>query len=94
MEYDTRTYFKEHDAEDVKGFTILEAKNAKYHIAEKWLALDERTEDKWLDYWITEDDLASRVSDEKCEPVGTLSDDQFEGVCKKSDSRALNEVPA
>lgn len=80
MEYDERTYFDEKEYDDVKGFTVIEAKDGRYHIAEKWLK--EEGEDTWIDYWIPEGDLLGRVEGDKCEPKGQLTDDQFEAVCK------------
>lgn len=86
MEYEPRQYFKEHECESIKGFTVLEAKNGRYHIAEKWLASEDpessRETDKWMNYWVPESDFLSRVEADKCEPVGKLTDEQYEGVCK------------
>jgi len=83
MNYDSRTYFSENEYDDVKGFTILNAKNGDYHIAEKWLKED--GDDRWLDYWVPESDLMDRVDDGLCEPKGTLTDEQFEAVCREVD---------
>lgn len=94
MEHSIRTYFKEHDADDVKGFTVLEASDGKYHIAEKWLAGGTNGQDRWLDYWISATDLERRIEQGKCEPVGSLNDEQFAGVCSNVDHNAVNaEVP-
>lgn len=90
MEYEERTYFAENEFDDVKGFTVLKAKDGKYHIAEKWLATDDNraTEDSWIDYWIPEDQLIERHNSETdegeplCEPKGKLTDEQFEAVCE------------
>jgi hypothetical protein len=85
MKYESRQFFKEHEHDDVKGFTVLQAKDGKYHIAEKWLASSDSEadrEDKWMNYWVPESDLLPRVESGDCEPAATLSDDQFEGVCK------------
>lgn len=81
MEYDSRTYFDEIEHDDVKGFTILQGKDGRYHIGEKWLK--ESGDDVWMDYWIQADDLSRRVENGDCEPKGTLTDEQFEGVCRK-----------
>jgi hypothetical protein len=83
MEHTARTYFTENGHEDVKGFTILKAQDGKYHIAEKWL----KSEDNhtWLDYWISEKDLESRIEDNLCEESGTLTDEQFKAVCQNVD---------
>ena len=95
MEHSIRTYFKEHDADDVKGFTVLETKNGRYHIAEKWLAGGNNGEDRWIDYWISSSDLERRIEEGKCEPVGSLNDEQFAGVCSNVDHGAVTaEVPA
>lgn len=85
MEYEPKTYFTEGERDDVKGFTLLAAKNGRYHIAEKWLATEENraTEDKWLDYWIPEDELLDRHDKGKCEPKGKLTNEQFEAVCDR-----------
>lgn len=94
MEYESRQFFKEHEHDEVKGFTVLQAKDGKYHIAEKWLAADADADaespsasDKWLDYWISESDLLPRIERGECEPAATLSDTQFEKVCRKVDWR-------
>lgn len=98
MEYEPRQFFKEHEHDEVKGFTVLEAQDGKYHIAEKWLASDASGADsdsedsssaseKWMDYWVAESDLLPRVERDECEPAAMLSDDQFEGVCKMVDWR-------
>lgn len=81
MEHEPRQFFNENDHDEVKGFTVLQAKNGKYHIAEKWLKED--GDDKWMDYWVPEADLNRRIEQEKCEASASLSDEQFEGVCKK-----------
>lgn len=80
MEYEPKQFFSEEEHDDVKGFTVLEAEDGRYHIAEKWLKDD--GEDRWLDYWIPQDDLLKRVDSGDCEPAATLTDEQFEGVCK------------
>jgi len=87
MEYEQKQFFTENEMDDVKGFTILQAKNEQYHIAEKWLSATEDGEDKWLDYWIPEGDLLARVVDGDCEPSTTVSDQQFEKICKRVGQR-------
>ena len=87
MEYEPQQFFKEHEHDEVTGFTIIEAKDGKYHIAEKWLAADADADspsasEKWMDYWVPESDLLPRVEREECEPAAMLTDEQFEGVCK------------
>lgn len=93
MEYETRTYFTEHEYDDVKGFSVLAAEDGEYHIAEKWLASSASEADSeasstpendvWLDYWVPESDLQDRVADDLCEPKAKLTEEQFEQVCKK-----------
>jgi hypothetical protein len=88
MEHNERTYFTENEYDDVKGFTILSTDGNEYHIAEKWLASeanDNRSEDVWLDYWVPESDLQERVNAGFCEPKATLTEEQFEQVCRKVD---------
>lgn len=80
MEHEPQTYFTENEQDDVKGFTILAAQDDQYHIAEKWLKED--GDDVWMDYWIPEAQLLSRVSDGACEPKAELTDEQFEMVCE------------
>jgi hypothetical protein len=82
MEYEPQTYFTEHEQDDVKGFTVLTADESEgYHIAEKWLK-EEDEGSVWMDYWIPEAQLLSRVSDGACEPKGKLTDEQYEMVCE------------
>ena len=87
MEYEAKTYFAEEEYDDVKGFTVLEAKDGEYHIAEKWLASQNDDEnasnDTWIDYWIPESDLLDRVEDGHCNPKGKLTDEQYDGVRAK-----------
>lgn len=84
MEYQERTYFEENEFDDVKGFTVLRAKDGKYHIAEKWLATEDNRaeEDAWIDYWIPESQLVERHDEGHCEPKGKLTDEQFQSVCE------------
>lgn len=81
MEYQQATFFKEHEQDDVKGFTVLNTNDDHdtYHIGEKWLKSD--GPDVWMDYHIQESDLLERVEADHCEPVGHLTDEQFEAVC-------------
>jgi len=81
MEHEPKTYFTEHEQDDVKGFTVLTANNDQYHIAEKWLK-DGDEDAIWMDYWIPEAQLLRRVSDGACEPKAKLSDEQYEAVCE------------
>lgn len=85
MEYQTRTYFTENESDDVKGFTIIDVneESGQYHIAEKWARED--AENKWLQYWIPEAQLLTRVNDGKCEAKASLSDEQYEKVCEMVD---------
>lgn len=86
MEHEAKTYFAEQEYDDVKGFTVLKAKDGRYQIAEKWLK--EEGESRWISYWIPESDLLSRIEQGHCEPKGKLTDEQFEGVCKMVGFRA------
>lgn len=81
MEYDSQTYFTENEQDDVKGFTILKATDDEYHIGEKWLKED--GEGTWVQYWVQAAQLNTRVKDGACEPVGSLSDEQFAQVCER-----------
>jgi hypothetical protein len=81
MKYEKQQFFSENQHDSVKGFTVLQAKDGKYHIAEKWLKED--GDDKWMDYWVPESDLHNRTERGDCEPAAMLTDEQFEGVCKK-----------
>ena len=94
MEYDTRTYFEENEADDVKGFTIIytNEESDEYHIAEKWSRED--TEDKWLQYWIPESQLLSRVESGKCDKRATLTQEQYEKVCEAIDHDGVVATPA
>lgn len=78
MEYDKATYFTEHEQDDVKGFTVLAAKNDTYHLAEKWLK--DEGDNLWMDYTVSESDLLARVEAGECEPVGELSSEQYDKV--------------
>jgi len=84
MEYEQKQFFKENEYDDVKGFTVLDASDGKYHIAEKWLDADH---DEWMDYWVPEGDLLARVESGDCEPTAMLTAEQFEAVCKKAGRR-------
>lgn len=94
MEYDTRTYFAENEADDVKGFTIIDTneESGEYHIAEKWSRED--AEDTWLQYWIPEEKLIARADDGKCEAKAELSQSQYEEVCDRIDHSAVTAPPA
>ena len=86
MEYQTRTFFTEHEqSESVNGFAIIDTneESEQYHIAEKWTREDK--EAKWIQYWIPEAQLLRRVSEDKCEPKATLTDEQYEAVCEAID---------
>lgn len=81
MEYEPKTYFDELEQDDVKGFTLLETGDDKYHVGEKWLKQEEG-EGVWMSYWIPEAQLLQRVKEGACEPKGQLSDEQFQQVCE------------
>lgn len=94
MEYQTRTYFDEKEAADVKGFTIIDTdeESEEYHIAEKWNRED--TEAKWLQYWIPEAQLLARVEDGDCEPKAELTDRQYSKVCDMIDHEQVTATPS
>lgn len=81
MEHNIKTYFTEHEQDDVKGFTVIgQSASEGYHIAEKWLKPE--GDDVWVQYWIPEAQLHRRVDDGACEPKAELSDEQYEQVCE------------
>lgn len=81
MEYDTRTYFTEHEQDAVKGFTIIGTDESEgYHVAEKWLKQD--ADDVWMDYWIPEAQLERRTEAGECEPKGKLTAEQYGELCQ------------
>lgn len=94
MEHQTRTYFNENEADDVKGFTIIDTneESEEYHIAEKWNRED--TEAKWLQYWIPEAQLLARVESGECEPKAQLTERQFGQVCDMIDHENVTATPA
>jgi hypothetical protein len=85
MEYEPKTYFKEQEEDDVKGFTILAASDDKYHVGEKWLKQDDG-DSVWMSYWIPEAQLLRRVSD------GGLSDGSTTKMWKKQ-LRKITRLP-
>lgn len=96
MEYNRKQYLSDNTDPTVKGLTIIETDSTEgYRIAEKWNRSDGST---WVTYWIPAETLEQRATEGKVEPVGELSDKQFEQVCKLSDERALkseaSKVPA
>lgn len=82
MKFDLKTYFTEHEEDNVKGFTIIGkvVEDNEYYIAEKW---SKDGDTKWADYYITEEALLARIEDKKCEKKATLTDDQYDAVCDK-----------
>jgi hypothetical protein len=82
MTYTAADYFTEHEADGVRGFTIIETGADRYHIAERWQR--EGQSDTWLDYWIEADALTDRIEGGACEPDGSLSTEQFEAVCENT----------
>jgi len=90
MEYEIRTYFAEHEESQVKGFTIIDAEDGSYNIAEKWNKEDGGSQ--WLSYTIPEDRLLARVEQELCEPKAKLTDEQFVQVCEHIASKVNNGV--
>lgn len=88
MQFDRKQYISELADPTVNGMTIIELdeEGQKYRIAEKWQRKDGS---RWETYWIEEAELLERIESDKAEPVGMLSDTQFEKVCQLSDERAL-----
>lgn len=82
MEFEQRDYFRENADPTVPGFTVVwvDSENG-YRIVEKWNRSD--GDARWTAYWLDPDELQSRLSDNKCEHVGKLSDDQFDQVRDK-----------
>ena len=78
---EARTYYTENEYDDVKGFTILDAKDDHLHIAGKWLRSGDE-EDRWLDYNIPRSQLAERLDKDLAEHRGTISQEQYEAVCR------------
>lgn len=79
MEHDRKTFFAEEEQDDVKGFTVIEtSEDMGYHIAEKWIRGE--GDGVWVQYWIPEEQLLSRVEAGACTPKGKLTDSQFEKV--------------
>jgi hypothetical protein len=81
MEYEAKTYFTENEYDTVSGFTIIDASDGRYHIAEKWEKDD--GEDSWLSYGVPESDFTERVERGACEKKARLSDEQYAAVCEK-----------
>lgn len=94
MEYDTRTYFEENEADDVKGFTVIDTNedSEEYHIAEKWTKED--AENKWLHYWIPEAQLLARVEQGACKAKAQLTERQYGKVCDMIDYENVTATPA
>lgn len=86
-DHDTKEFFTELADNEVTGFVIIETGRGQYRLAEKWKRADD--EPKWVTYWVPAHQLESRLEDGLCEKKGTVSDEQFEAVCKKTDQRAL-----
>jgi len=88
MEYSQATYFTENEYDYTKGFTILDADDGIYHIAEKWLASEDEDatpqDNTWISYQVSERDLLDRIEEGHCEKKGELTDEQFAAVCEKS----------
>ena len=87
MKHEIGTYFAENGDPTVPGFTIIEHGDGQYRIAEKWKRGD--GPDTWVTYWIDTAVLAERTRQGTCTEKGTVSDEQFEAICQKTDKRAL-----
>lgn len=83
MEHTTGEFFVEHEADDVTGFAIVDTDETEgYRIAEKWERPDEAV---WLTYWISEEALAKRQADGKCEKARDLNAKQLRGIGNLAD---------
>lgn len=82
MEYDTRAYFTEREADDVNGFIIVEVNedSQQYRVAEKWERDESDGGPTWLTYWIREAALLERERSGSIDYRKQLNDKQFEGV--------------
>lgn len=90
MSFERRQFFREYDDPTVSGFTIIDTGEESYRIAEKWNRSD--GEPVWTTYWITESKLEDRIESDGCEPVGNLTDDQFQRVCQNLDATVAERV--
>ena len=86
MKFDPKDFFVEKEASDVEGFVIIDSDEggAGYRMAEKW-EQEKRTpgsapNSTWITYWLPEERLQERLSEEKCAHSRTITDTQFEGV--------------
>jgi hypothetical protein len=79
MEFDKRDHFEEKAEDDVNGFTIIDTNEEleTYQVAEKWLKEDGGS---WIQYNIPAEKLQGRISDEECERVGQVTDEQFDAI--------------
>lgn len=91
MEYNQKHYFREHGDATVDGFTIVETSEDQYRVAEQW---ERNDEPMWADYWIDESELLDRIERDVVEPVGEISDDQFDKLCKVADISFREEITA
>lgn len=84
MEYDTKAFFTEHEADDVTGFAIIDVneESEQYRIAEKWERPASEGGPKWLTYWISADALAERTDTGAASYKQQLSSKQFAGIVK------------
>lgn len=81
MKFEPKDFFVEEEASDVEGFVVIETDSggAGYRMAERW-GRDKGT--RWITYWLPEERLQERLSEEKCTHSKTITDTQFEGVLK------------
>lgn len=80
--HQTGTYYEEHEHDDVNGFAIINDREGEVHVAEKWLRPEDEGGDKWLDYWMSVEDLNRRVEEGACEKKAELTDEQYAAVCE------------
>ena len=79
MKFDPKDFFVEKEASDVEGFVIIDSDEggAGYRMAEKW---EQEEKTQWITYWLPEERLQERLSEERCAHSKTITDTQFEGV--------------
>jgi len=93
MKYDAQTFFTEEEYENVSGFTVLAAREGRYHIAEKWEK--DSGQDRWIAYGVPASDFEQRVARGACEQKAELTEEQYSAVCEKVNFRYdKGETPA
>jgi hypothetical protein len=73
---EAQTYFRDDDAPDIDGFTIIEESDDAVRIAEK-------RDGEWAKpYWMPKSELQERLDSGLATRVGTISSDQYMRVCQ------------